>query len=62
MAARKLSRTPTLQQATLNTIMRYLIAALTLLPTLALDDITGPAKVIAGDTIEISRQRLRLHW
>ena len=34
--------------------MRYLIAALALLPTLALADIADPAKVIDGDTIEIS--------
>ena len=33
--------------------MRYLIAALTLLPTLGLADIAGPAGVIDGDTIEI---------
>ena len=41
--------------------MRYLIAVLALLPTLALADITGPAKVIDGDTIEIAGQRIRLY-
>ena len=33
--------------------MRYLIAVLTLIPTLALADIAGRARVIDGDTIEI---------
>ncbi len=42
-------------------IMRYLIAALALIPTLALADIAGPARVIDGDTIEIAGQRIRLH-
>ncbi len=41
--------------------MRYLIAALVLLPNLALADIAGPARVIDGDTIEIASQRIRLH-
>ena len=42
--------------------MRYLIAVLALLlPTLALAEIAGPARVIDGDTIEISAQRVRLH-
>ena len=41
--------------------MRYLIAVLALLPTLALADIAGPARVIDGDTIEIFGQRIRLH-
>ena len=41
--------------------MRYLIAALALLPTLALADIAGPARVIDGDTIEVSGERVRLH-
>ncbi len=36
--------------------MRYLIAALALLPTLALADIAGPAEVIDGDTIEVAGQ------
>ena len=35
--------------------MRYLIVALALLPTLALADIAGPARVIDGDTIEAIR-------
>ncbi len=41
--------------------MRYVIAVLALLPTLALADIAGPAKMIDGDTIEVAGQRLRLH-
>ena len=41
--------------------MRYLVAILALLPTLALADIAGPAKVIDGDTIEVSGQRIRLY-
>ena len=43
------------------TPMRYLIAVLALIPTLALADIAGPAHVIDGDTIEIAGQRIRLH-
>ena len=35
--------------------------ALVLLPSLALADITGTARVIDGDTIEIAGQRIRLH-
>ena len=34
---------------------------LTLLPTIALADVTGPARVIDGDTIEIAGERIRLH-
>ncbi len=41
--------------------MRTLIAVLALLPTLALADVAGPAKVIDGDTIEVAGQRIRLH-
>ncbi len=46
--------------------MRYLIAALAVLPALALADIAladvaGPARVIDGDTIEVAGQRIRLH-
>ncbi len=41
--------------------MRHLIAVLALLPTLALADIAGPARVIDGDTIDIAGQRIRLH-
>ncbi len=41
--------------------MRYLIAALTLIPTLALADVAGPARVIDGDTIKVTGQRIRLH-
>ena len=41
--------------------MRYLVAVLALLPTLALADIAGSARVIDGDTIEVSGQRIRLH-
>ncbi len=41
--------------------MRALIAVLALLPTIALADVAGPARVIDGDTIEIAGQRIRLH-
>ncbi len=41
--------------------MPILIAVLALLPTLALADVAGPARVIDGDTIEIAGQRIRLH-
>ena len=41
--------------------MDYLIAVLALPPTLALADLTGPARAIDGDTIEVSGQRIRLH-
>ncbi len=41
-------------------MLRLLAALLTLLPALALADITGPARVIDGDTIEIEGQRIRL--
>ena len=40
--------------------MRTLIAGLALLPTFALADIAGPAKVIDGDTIEAGGQRIGL--
>ena len=41
--------------------MLRLAAVLVLLPTIALADITGSAKVIDGDTIEVASQRIRLH-
>ena len=41
--------------------MRALIAALCLLATPALADVTGVASVIDGDTIEVHGQRIRLH-
>ena len=41
--------------------MRALITVLALLPTLALADISGPARVIDGDTLEVQGQRIRLH-
>ena len=41
--------------------MLHLALLLTLLPTLALADVTGPARVIDGDTIEIAGERVRLH-
>ena len=34
---------------------------LTLPPTLALADVTGPARVIDGDTIEVAGKRIRVH-
>ena len=37
------------------------VLALALLPAIALADITGPARVIDGDTLEIRRERIRLH-
>ena len=33
----------------------------TLLPTLALADVTGPARAIDGDTVEVAGERIRLH-
>ena len=41
--------------------MRALAIALCLLATPALADVTGPARVIDGDTLEIQGQRIRLH-
>ena len=41
--------------------MRALTIALCLLATLALADVTGPARVIDGDTLEVQGQRIRLH-
>ena len=41
--------------------MLRLALLLTLLPTLALADVTGPARVIDGDTIEVAGERIRLH-
>ncbi len=34
---------------------------LTLLPALAFADVTGPARVIDGDMIEVAGERIRLH-
>ena len=41
--------------------MRTLIAAVALLPALAVADVAGPARVIDGDTMEVVGQRIRLH-
>ncbi len=41
--------------------MRVLTIALCLLATPALADVSGPARVIDGDTLEIQGQRIRLH-
>ncbi len=41
--------------------MRTLFAALWLLATPALADVTGPARVIDGDTLKFQGQRIRLH-
>ncbi len=42
--------------------MRFLfILAMLLVAAPALADITGPARVIDGDTIEIAGERIRLH-
>ncbi len=41
--------------------MLRLAVLLALLPTVALADVTGPARVTDGDTIEIAGERIRLH-
>ncbi len=41
--------------------MRSLVAVLCLLAAPALADVTGPATVIDGDTLEVQGQRIRLH-
>ena len=41
--------------------MRWLALILTILPSLVLADITGPARVIDGDTIEVVGQKVRLY-
>ena len=41
--------------------MRTLAIVLCLLATPALADVTGPARVIDGDSLEAAGQRLRLH-
>ncbi len=41
--------------------MRPLLALLAFLPTLAFADISGPARVIDGDTLDVQGQRIRLH-
>ncbi len=41
--------------------MRALAIALCLLATPVMADVTGPARVIDGDTLEIQGQRIRLH-
>ena len=41
--------------------MLRLAVLLLLIPTVALADIEGPARVIDGDTIEVAGQRIRLH-
>ncbi len=41
--------------------MLCLALLLTLLPTIAPADVTSPARVIDGDTIEVARKRIRLH-
>ncbi len=41
--------------------MLRLALVLTLLPTLALADVTGPARVIDGDMIEVAGEQVRLH-
>ncbi len=41
--------------------MRALIIALCLLATPALADMTGPARVIDGDSLEVAGERIRLH-
>ena len=41
--------------------MRSLVAVLCRLAAPALADVTGPARVIDGDTLEVQGQRIRLH-
>ncbi|MCZ6743746.1 MAG: thermonuclease family protein [Alphaproteobacteria bacterium] len=41
--------------------MLRVAAVLLLVPTIALADITGPARDIDGDTIEVAGRRIRLH-
>ncbi len=41
--------------------MRSLVAVLCLLAAPALADVTSPARVIDGDTLEVQGQRIRLH-
>ncbi len=41
--------------------MLRLALLLTLHPAVALADVTGPARVIDGDMIEIAGERIRLH-
>ncbi len=41
--------------------MLRLALLFTLLPALALADVTGPARVIDGDTIEVAGERLPLN-
>jgi len=36
-------------------------AILFLAPSIAVADVTGPARIIDGDTIEIAGERIRLH-
>ena len=42
-------------------LRRYTPTMRRVIPTLALADVAGPARVIDGDTIEIAGQRIRLH-
>ncbi len=41
--------------------MRTVIIALFLIATPALADVTGPARVIDGDSLEVAGERIRLH-
>ncbi len=42
-------------------MLRCIAVLVTLLPAIALADVTGPARVIDGDTLEVAGQRIRLH-
>ena len=42
-------------------MLRTIAALVALLPAIALADISGPASVIDGDTLEVAGQRIRLH-
>ena len=41
--------------------MRYLIALAILVPSLAWADITGPVRVVDGDSLQVGDQQIRLH-
>ena len=41
--------------------MLRLAFLLAILPAIVLVDVTGPARIIDGDTIEIAGERIRLH-
>ena len=44
----------------LTSALPTVVVLVVLLPTMALADISGPARVIDGDTLEVAGQRVRL--